>query len=142
MAASVYGNIRLDTALTGSLPTSTYKVNFEAFKDLRYAGVTTERGLDGQLQLHRTTDGSGDILLFHDAQYGLILTQAEYLALYPELGKVMYFMPHLRDEAAPLDYRYVVTFERMVEIGIYDPAMEYFKATVYLKDSDGLTVDT
>ena len=141
MALQVHDTIRLDTTLSSNMPVAEYKVDFSGWSDINRAAVVTERALDGQLHVHRTTTAGGDVFRTRDYRYQLILTHAEYLTLRAKLGEIMYFMPHYRNESAPLSYRFVVTFEQMLEDGMREPTMLYFKSTIHLTDSDGLTVD-
>lgn len=141
MANSVHDSIRLDTALTGQLPTTEYSVALEGLSDMNYAPVVTRRGLTGFLHVHRTTSG-GDPLALRDYHYELILTQAEYLTIREEIGKIMYFMPHIRDEADPTATRKVVVLETMSESRPFDPQLGYWHVIINLKDATGNTVDT
>jgi hypothetical protein len=131
--------MRLDTALTGQLPTQTWSVKFDGLHDVNYAAAVGERSLTGQLHVHRTLS-AGTVIQFRDYEYTLILTLAEYQALIALVGKVCYFMPHYRDDADVATYREVVLFQTMSEEKLLDPCMTYFTATIHLVDADGCTV--
>lgn len=141
MAAEVHGTIRLDTALSGDLPTSEWDVDYAALKDQDYAAAISERSLTGQLHVHRTLS-AGSVMQFRDYSPRLILTRAELTALRLLVGKICYYMPHNRDEggAAP-NYRVVVFFQDMTEEKPLDPALTYYTAEIHLVDADGCTVD-
>jgi len=139
VAASVQETIRLDTALTGQLPTQTWKVEFSGLHDMNWAAAAGERSLTGQLHVHRTLSGAS-VMQFRDYEYTLILTDTEYRALILLVGKVCYFMPHYRDEADPTSWREVVLFQAMSGENLLDPMMNYFTATIQLTDADGCSV--
>jgi len=139
MAASVSATIRLDTALTGQLPTQTWKVDFEGLHDTNWAAVIGERSLTGQLHVHRVLS-AGSVVQFRNYEYTLICTDTEYRNLIQLVGKVCYFMPHWRDEGDPTTYREIVLLEAMSGDKLLDPMMNYFTATVLLVDADGCTV--
>lgn len=142
MAASVYPNIRLDTALTGALPTSTWAIAYQSRRDINYALSSSERGLDGDLMVHRIVDGSGNVMQYIDRDYQFSLTRAEYESLMALVGKVCYFMPHIRDESAPLSYRTTVLVKQSGDERPWDPMMEYFSARLYLEAAENGTVDS
>ena len=142
MAASTYETVRLDTVLTGQLPTSTWKVSFAGRRDINFALMTSETSLSGDVMVHRVVDGGGAVFQFIDRSYKLLLTQAEYLAFTQLIGKVCYFMPHIRDEAAPLGYRETVLVERLSEELPLNPPMEYFTTVVYLRNAGNSEVDS
>lgn len=143
MVASVHDNIRLDTALTGILPTLTWEVNAEGYRDQNYVPIVTRRALTGKLHIHRVMDSGTPInpYLLKDFNYELILTRAEYIALQALIGKILYFMPHYRDEA-DTDYRSVVVLVSVSEAMPYDPYLTYYRIAIHLQDADGATVDT
>jgi hypothetical protein len=140
MVATMHDTMRMDTALTGILPTLEWRVTHEAYGDSRYAAVISERSLTGQLMVHRTING-GSVEQFDDHSYQLIMTRAEYLLLLPYVGKIVYFMPHYRDEA-DVSYREVVLFEALSPAHILDPEGTYWIALARFIDATGLTVDT
>lgn len=132
--------MRMDTALAGILPSSEWKVNVEGFGDSRYAAVVSERSLTGQLMVHRTLSG-GDVIQFDDHSYQLIMTRAEYLSLITYVGKIVYFMPHYRDEA-DIGYRRIVLFEALSPAHILDCVGSWWVAVARFVDGDNLTVDS
>jgi hypothetical protein len=139
MAASMHTTMRMDTTLDGILPDSEWKVSVEGFGDSRYAAVVSERSLTGQLMVHRTIS-AGDVVQFDDHSYQLIMTRAEYLSLITFVGKIVYFMPHYRDEA-DVSYRRVVLFEALSPARILDAVGDYWVAVARFVDGDNLTVD-
>jgi len=140
MALDVKDTIRLDTALSGQLPTDEYEVWIAGLADINYVPIVTRRTITGYLVVHRTMD-SGDPLLLKDYHYQLVLTRAEYYQLVANIGKIMYFMPHYRDEADALTYRKVVVLQSISEAKPYDPMLDYWSATINVIDAAGNTVD-
>jgi hypothetical protein len=140
MAATVQGTIRLDSDLTGQLPTNTYRVLASGLDRKPKVALSTERSLNGTLHVHRIMDGS--VPLQHDDRiYTLLLGQSEVSQLLADLGKTMYFMPHIRDEAVPLTYRKVVVFKAILELRNLedDPMLTYFRCTIELEEYEGGT---
>ena len=137
MAVSVHDNILLDTDLTGIIPTNAYDVSAEGLEDVYAPAVVTERGVTGKLHVHRLMDGV-DPDVFRDYSYVLILTRAQLATLVGDVGRTLYFMPHYRDDADVATYRFIVFFESMTGIRNIDPFLQYYQATIYLRDnSDG-----
>lgn len=137
MAATVHDNILLDVDLTGIIPTNTYDVSAEGLEDIYAPAVVTERGLTGKLHVHRLMDGA-DPDVFKDYRYVLFLTRAQLAALVGDVGRTLYFMPHYRDDADVATYRFIVFFESVTSIRNIDPFLQYYQATIYLRDnSDG-----
>jgi len=60
--------------------------------------------------------------------------RAELEQLKEDLGRVLYFMPHLRDEADPLSYRSVKLLKSISAQNI-DPMMDWFRAAIDLEDA-------
>lgn len=140
MAASVYENIRLDASLTDNLPTSTYKA--VEIRDENVAHTTVDYSITGTPHVHRSSDTSGDIVQHRHHHYKLLLTQAEYLVLRELIGKVLYFMPHIRDESNYAVYRETVVLEMLEEeIPLIIPTLSYFTTSITLRDATGWTVD-
>lgn len=139
MAATVQETIRLDADLTGILPTNTYRaIQAEGFEPVYEPAVYTERGWTGRLIVHRTLSG-GAPLVFDNYRYRLYLTAAEKDQLAADLGKVVYFMPHLRDDA-DASYRHVVLFKSMFDVELLDPArLTLYLASIELEDASDLT---
>lgn len=142
MAASVHDNIRLDTALAGILPTLTWEVNVEGYRDQNYVPIVTRRSLTGKLHIHRVMDSGTPTIpyLLKDYNYELILTRDEYITLHALVGKILYFMPHYRDEA-DVAYRSVVVMVSVSEAMPYDPMLTYWRIAVHLQSADSATVD-
>lgn len=138
MAASAHTTIRLDTDLTGILPTNTYGVVYDGLEQIYQPAITIERSLTGKAHVHRVLD-SGTPVVFDGHQYRLLLTLAEKEQLAADIGKVCYFMPHYRDEA-DVDYRVVVTFRAMRDVKNIDPMLRWWYATIELEQTDGVTV--
>ena len=61
MANTVHETIRLDTALTGQLPTAEYAVSLEGLAQVNYLPIVTRRSLTGSLHVHRTVGGPGGV---------------------------------------------------------------------------------
>lgn len=139
MAATMYANIRLDVDLTGDLPTNTYEVILEGYEDVFTPVVVTERGLTGQLQVHRLMDGN-DPLVHESHRYTLILSRAEKDQVKADMGKVCYFMPHYRDEADVATYRKTVLLMPVTPTAMFDPMQDWWHWAVQLEDASGLDV--
>lgn len=139
MVATVHDTIRMDTALTGQLPTSEWKVEFTSMEEHNYVPIFTERALDGTLQVYRLMDGLNPVQ-YLDHPYKLVLTLAQYESLKLLQGRTCYFMGHYRDEAVPATYRTEVLFKAMQEEKPLNPMMEYFVVDVYLEDNAGAAV--
>jgi len=143
VAASLYDNIRLDTALAGILPVQTWEVNAEGYRDQNYVPIVTRRSITGQLHVHRTMDPDAPTAPYQltDRNYELILTRAEYEAVRLLVGKILYFMPHVRDEA-DVAYRSVVVLVSVSEAMPFDPMLTYWRCAVHLQSADNNVVDT
>lgn len=142
MANTVHETIRLDTALIGNLPVSEYPVSLEGLAQINYLPIVTRRSLTGLLHIHRTVGGPGAVPInLRDFHYELLLTQSEYDHLRAIVGLIMYFMPHLRDEADPTTTRAVVVLRSMSDASPIDPNLAWWKVTVNLQDAEGNTVD-
>jgi len=140
MAVATYGNIRLDTGLTGNLPTSTWKVSVGGLQQRLEPAIYIERSLTGNMQIHRVQE-SGAPMVFDGMRYAVFLTETEKNSLATYLGKTVYFMPHVRDEDAGwADYRSIMLFKSMAEVEPYDPMLEWWKAVIELESADGRTV--
>lgn len=145
MAASTYANIRLDTDLTSTLPTNTYKVLWEGDLRLFEPAVHTERSLTGKLHIHKLLSGT-DTKVFAGRRYKLLLGSgdatghAEVSQLSADLGTNVYFMPHYRDEADVGTYRSVMYFKSMRDVTAVDASETYFTCTIELEESTGNTV--
>ena len=141
MAATVHDTIRLDSALTGILPTAEYYVRQDGWRDQNTAQITVDYSVTGQAHVHRARDGGGTIVQHRDHIYVMLLTRAQYLTLRGLVGKILYFMPHLRDEA-DVAYREVVVLNEMQDEILLEPnQMTYFLTTIILKAAAGCTVD-
>lgn len=136
MAAIVHDDILMDTALAGVLPASSWYVIHEAHREYNYAAVQSERGITGKLHIHRVLE-LGSVKQWRDYPYTLICTHEEYRNLRTLLGKVVYFMPHYRDEGDVATYRHVVLFQSMVEEAPYNPVLEYWRVGIRLIDAEG-----
>ena len=140
MAASTYSNIRLDTDLTSTLPTNTYKVLWEGDLRLLEPAVHTERSLTGKLHVHKLLDGS-DPKVFDGRRYKMLLTgQAEVSQLAADLGKVVYFMANYRDEGDVATYRSIMFFKSMRDVTAVDASETFFYATVELEEATNQSV--
>ncbi len=141
MATSTYANIRLDTTLTGNLPTNTYKVLWEGDLRLYEPAIHTERSLTGKLHIHKLLDG-GDLKVFDGRRYKVLLTgQSEVSQLAADLGKTVYFMPNYREEGAGYaDYRSIMLFKSMKDVTAVDPSETYFSCSIELEESTGNSV--
>jgi hypothetical protein len=139
MAATVHETIRLDTDLTGDLPTNQYDVRQGGLEEIYEPATLTERGLTGDLHVHRVMSG-GAPLVFDNYQYTLLLTRAQKDALALDLGKNVYLMPHVRDEGDALNYRSIMHFKSMAEVKEINPMLDYFTATIMLEEATGGSV--
>lgn len=138
MAASLYNNIRLDTDLTGDLPTNTYPVLVDS-EYIHEPLIAVQRSLTGRLHVHRIMDGSSpqEVPMY---RYNMILTRAQKDQLVADLGKNVYFMPNYRDEADTSTYRSVMVFRGMTGIKPVGPCEDYFRLTIHLEESTGNSV--
>ena len=141
MAEQVYDTIRLDNNLTGDLPTAEYHVQLSGMEDRNAAAAAWERGLTGTLHVHRTMSG-GSPVTWRDHVYRLTLTNAEYETLRDMIGKIVYFMPHRRDESDYASYREVVLIAGYQKESPLDPMETWWTLTVMLVDATGETVDS
>jgi len=140
MAEQMYETIRLDNNLTGNLPTAEYHVQLSGMEDRNAAAAAHERSLTGELHVHRTMD-AGEPVKFRDYMYRLVLTNAEYETLRDMVGKVVYFMPHRRDEVAYSAYRKVVLIAGFQKESPLDPMEIWWTMTIMLVDATGKTAD-
>lgn len=140
MAASVHDDILMGTAIDiDGKPVTGWNVVLEGHREYTYAAVQSERGITGKLHVHRTKS-AGSVVQFRDYPYTLILTHAEYRALRLLVGKVVYFMPHYRDEGDVASYLYTVLFERMGEEVPLPANLAYWRVGIHLVDAEGNTV--
>jgi hypothetical protein len=139
MAAEVKENILLDTDLTGDLPTNSYKVRHDGLERIYEPAVSMERSLTGKLHVHRLTS-AGVPVVFDNYRYTLILTLAEKNQIAADLGKIVYFMPHYRDDADAATYRTEMLFSSMTEVHNIDPMLEWWTATIELVEATGQSV--
>lgn len=139
MAATVHDTIRLDTDLTGQLPTNEYGVLHEGLEHLREPLMQTERSLTGHMHIHRVLDGS-DPMVVQGERLKLLLEPTEFDTLIADLGKVVYYMPHRRDESDPTTYRRVMLFRQIESIENVDPNITWYRATIILEDATGNSV--
>lgn len=139
MAESIYSTIRLDADLTTGLPDNEYKVIMGALEEMPVAAAMTERSVTGLLQVHRIMEGS-DPLVFDNGRYELLLQgRSELDQLLADLGRNVYFMPHIRDEASPTSYRSVKFFKGVSGVTNIDPMLGWFRAAIELEDSTSNT---
>jgi len=130
----MYSTIRLDVELTDGLPINEYKVIYGSLNEEPTPALITERSLTGFLQVHRVIQ-SGNPLWFDNQRMELLIQgRAELQQLNADLGRVLYFMPHLRDEAAPEDYLSVKVLKSIQQQNI-DPMAGWFKAAIELEDA-------
>jgi hypothetical protein len=139
VALELYANIRLDVDLTGNLPTNTYQVKLDEFEDTFTPVVATERSLTNQLQVHRLMDGD-DPIVNEGHRYTLVLSRAEKDLVITDLGKVVYFMPHYRDESDVATYRTTKLLMPGSGAVIYDPEMNWWRMAIVLEDASGIDV--
>jgi len=141
MAASVHSSIRLDCDLTGELPTNEYGVTFDGLSQMYEPAIVVERSLTGTMHVHRILTGSTP-MVFDGFEYVLLLTRAEKTQLAEDLGKLVYFMPHYRDESDVDAYRSVMLFRGMQDVRNLDPHLEYYHATIILEEATGRVADS
>jgi hypothetical protein len=134
MAATVHDTIRLDVELTGDLPVNEYRVTYPSLEEMPTPALVTERSLTGFLQVHRVMTGTAPLQFDNQRFEILIQTRAILEQLKSDLGRVVYFMPHLRDEADPLPYRSVKLLKSMSAQNI-DPMLDWFRAAIELEDA-------
>lgn len=135
MAAAVYDTILLDTHLTGNLPTNAYRILVDGNIDTLEPAVMTERALTGKLHVHRI-QSNGDTLVYNGIQYVALLTREEKDNLSADLGHVVYFMPHYRDEGAGYaTYRSLMFFRSMSDLKRLDPMETYWTAVITLEEA-------
>lgn len=139
MVATIHDEMLMDTALAGSIPATSWSVVLEGHRERNYAAVQSERGITGKLHVHRVLE-TGVVKQFRDYPYTLICTHAEYRALRLLLGKVVYFMPHYRDDADVATYRFVVLFQSMIEDTPFDANLDYWKVAIHLVDAEGNSI--
>lgn len=141
MAATVYENIGLDTELTaGNIPATTYRV--AEVRDENAINVTVDYSIVGTPHVHRSADTGGNLVRHRHYHYKLLLSQAEYLAVRLLAGKVMYFMPHLRDESSPAAYLETVVVESLgEEVPLVLSTLVYYTVGITLRSADGWSVD-
>ncbi len=136
MVATIHDEMLMDTTLAGALPATSWSVVHESHREYNYAAVTSERGITGKLHVHRVLE-TGVVKQWRDYPYTLMCTHSEYRALRLLLGKVLYFMPHYRDDADVATYRFVVLFQSMIEEAPYDPHLDYWRVGIRLIDAEG-----
>jgi hypothetical protein len=136
MAATTYSNIRLDRDLSGSLPTNTYKALLDGDLHLLEPAIFSERSLTGKLHVHKLLEDVSNTKVFSGRKYKLLLTAAEKDQIAADVGEIVYFMPHRRDEGDVANYRFVMLFRSMQDVIGVDPCREYFYATVELESAD------
>lgn len=141
MAEQVYDTIRLDNNLTGDLPTAEYHVQLTGKEDRNAAAAAYERGLTGTLHVHRTMS-AGSPVAWRDYLYRLTLTNSEYETLRGMAGKIVYFMPHRRDESNYASYRKVVLIAGLQQERPMEPMEAWWTAIVMLIDATGKSVDS
>lgn len=134
MALVLHDRIRLDVELTSDLPVNQYRVIYPSLEESPTPAMVTERSLTGLLQVHRIMDGTVPRKFDNQRFEVLFKGRAEVQQLVADLGRVVYFMPHLRDEADPLTYRSVKLL-KSVSVQNIDPMMEWFRAAVELEDA-------
>lgn len=139
MAASIHDEILMDTTLAGSIPATSWSVVLDGHREYNYAAVSSERGITGKLHIHRVLE-TGVVKQWRDYPYTLICTHAEYRALRLLVGKVVYFMPHYRDDGDVANYRFVVLFESMGDETPFDANLDYWKVAIRLIDAEGNTI--
>ena len=135
MAASTHNTILLDADLDGILPINGYRVLQDGLEKVYEPAMVTERSLTGALHIHRVME-SGSPLVFSGYQYTLFLTMAEKDQIALDLGRVVYFMPHWRDEG-DAGYRSVMLFKSMMNVKNIDPMLQYWIATIQLESAEG-----
>jgi len=141
MAAATYSNVRLDRDLSGNLPTNTYKALLEGDNHLLEPAIYSERSLNGSLHVHKLLVDSSNTKVFDGRRYKLLLTRAEKEQLAEDLGEIVYFMPHYRDEGAGYaSYRSIMLFRSMQDVIAVDPCETYYYATVELEEGTGQSV--
>lgn len=138
MAATIHDTIRLDVELTDNLPDNEYKVTYPSLEEMPTPALVTERSLTGLLQVHRVMQGSVPLQFDNQRFVILIHGRDEFDQLKGDLGRVVYFMPHLRDEADPLPYRSVKLLKSISNQNI-DPMMDWFSAAIELEDASSNT---
>lgn len=139
MAATVHDDILMDTALAGQLPATGWAVVLEGHRERTYAAVQSERGITGKLHVHRVLE-TGIVKQWRDYPYTLLCTHAEYRALRLLIGKVVYFMPHYRDDGDVANYRFVVLFQSMMEEIPLPADLAYWRVSIHLIDAEGNAV--
>lgn len=137
MAASMHDDILIDTDLVGLLPVNGYSVSQRGFSQRPFALATSERSLTGQLQVHRVNVGA-DPYIGRDHMYELLCSRAEKDLVEADRGKVVYFMPHWRDNA-DIAYRFVMLLETTSATQL-DPMGNWWALVVMLTDATGLAV--
>jgi len=137
MALYTHNTIRLDTALSGDLPTAEYRVIQDGMEKIYEPAMVKERSLTGKMHIHRVTT-VGVPLVFDNYQYTLWLLDEELDVLKTLLAKVVYFMPHYRDEVTdPTDYRVVMLVSGITDVKPLDPGLDYYLATITLEVATG-----
>jgi hypothetical protein len=142
VALALYDSIRLDTDLDGDgLPVNTYEVAMEGYDDPMEVALQIEWGVTGKPLVHRVLSG-GVPRTYQGRSYRLILTKAEKDQVLLDVGKILYFMPHSRDEDDTATYRSVVVFDKPRGITMYDPQQGWWHVDIRLIDGTDLTADT
>jgi hypothetical protein len=139
MAATVHATIRLDVDLTNGLPVNEYKVIMGTLQEEPTPALVSERSLTGLLQVHRVMQGT-EPLWFDNQRHELLLQgRSELNQLLNDLGRVVYFMPHLRDEADPESYTSVKLLKSVTGVKNLDPMLEWLTAAIELEDATSNT---
>jgi hypothetical protein len=139
MAATVHSTIRLDADLDGNgLPINEYGVIVQTLEEMPTPALISERSLTGLLQVHRIMEGTTPLQFDNQRHELLIQTRAKLEVLKADLGRLVYFMPHLRDEAVAATYRSVKLLKSVAPRHI-DPMLEWFAAAIELEDATSNT---
>lgn len=139
MAPTVHETVLIDADLTGNLPTNGYRVLFDGLERVYEPMMAFERSLTGAMHVHRILE-SGSAKVPVAFRYRLFLTRAEKDLIAADLGRVVYFMPHYRDEGAGYaPYRHVMLLSSMSEVRNVNPMLDYYTAIISLEEADGQT---
>lgn len=140
MAAHTHDTIRIDTSLDGSgLPVTEYRVIQDGMEKVYEPALVTERSITGKMHIHRVTS-SGVPLVFDNYRYTLWLLDEELDTLRALLARVVYFMPHYRDEADAASYRTVMLLSSITDAKPLNPGLDYYLATIMLEVATGQSV--
>jgi hypothetical protein len=136
MAEEVHDTIMLSNTLATGLPDTEYKVSHGGLQEMPEPALYTERSLTGKLIIHRLEE-SGSTMVFNGYRYTLFLTRAEKDQVITDLGRVMYFLPHVRDEVSPT--LETVILKSVSDVEPYDPMLDWWQATIELWEATGNT---